>query len=102
MRQTSFTLEAARWLVERGVAAVGMETLSPDHVWEGLFVHGWGDPANRPAWPIHNEFLANGVYIIEGLTNLDRIRGRRVRFASLPLRIPGLSGSPVRAVAWTE
>lgn len=102
MRQTYFTVEAAEWLVGRGVRAVGVEPCSPDHVRDGLFVHGWGDPANRPAWPIHGVFLRNDVYIIEGLTNLDRIKGRRVKFAALPLLVPGLSGSPVRAVAWID
>ena len=102
MRQTYFSAEAAQWLVERGVRAVGVEPCSPDHVYDGLFVHGWDDPANRPAWPIHRIFLSNDVYIVEGLTNLDRIKGRRVNFAALPLLVPGLSGSPVRAVAWTD
>jgi kynurenine formamidase len=102
MRQTSFSVEAAQWLVERGVKAVGMEPCSPDNVWEGVHVHGWLDPANRPAWPIHHVFLSNGVYIIEGLTNLERICGRRMRFAGLPLLVPGLSGSPIRAVAWSD
>jgi arylformamidase len=102
MRQTYFTVEAAEWLVERGVRAVGIEPCSPDHVHDGLFVHGWADPANRPAWPIHGAFLGNEVYIVEGLTNLDRIKGRRVNFAALPLLVPGLSGSPVRAVAWLD
>jgi kynurenine formamidase len=102
MHQTYFTVEAAEWLVERGVRAVGVEPCSPDHVHDGLFVHGWADPANRPAWPIHGVFLGNDIYIIEGLTNLDRIKGSRVKFAALPLLVPGLSGSPVRAVAWID
>lgn len=102
MHQTYFTVEGAEWLVERGVRAVGVEPCSPDHVHDGLFVHGWADPANRPAWPIHGVFLSNDVYIIEGLTNLDRIKGSRVNFAALPLLVPGLSGSPVRAVAWND
>lgn len=104
MRQTYLTVEAAEWLVEQGVRAVGIEPASPDHVHDGLFVHGWGDKdtPNRPPWPIHRILLGNGVYIIEGLTNLDRIKGRRVKFAALPLLVPGLSGSPVRAVAWIE
>lgn len=102
MRQTYFTPDAAEWLVERGARALGIEPCSPDHVHDGLFVHGWDDPANRPAWPIHRILLGNDVYIVEGLTNLDRIKGRRVSFAALPLLIPGLSGSPVRAVAWVE
>jgi arylformamidase len=102
MHQTYFTVEAAEWLVQRGVRAVGVEPCSPDHVYDGLFVHGWADPANRPAWPIHRVFLSNDVYIVEGLTSLDRIKGKRVMFAALPLLVPGLSGSPVRAVAWLD
>jgi kynurenine formamidase len=46
--------------------------------------------------------LRNDVYIIEGLTNLDRIKGRRVKFCALPAILPGLSGFPVRAVAWLD
>lgn len=34
--------------------------------------------------------------------DLDRIKGRRVRFAALPPNIPGGSGFPVRAVAWLD
>ena len=69
-----------------------------------MYEYGWleKDGPNQPAWPAHNTLLGNGVFIIEGLTNLDRIKGRRVRFAALPALVPGLSGFPVRAVAWLE
>lgn len=69
-----------------------------------MYKLGWTkqDTPNPPAWPAHNILLGNGVLIIEGLTNLERIRGRRVRFAALPALIPGLSGFPVRAVAWLD
>ena len=104
MRQTYLTPGAAEWLVEHGAAAVGLEPASPDPVWAGLYEYGWGevDGPNPPPWPAHGILLRNDVYVIEGLTNLDRIRGRRVRFAALPPLIPGLSGCPVRAVAWIE
>jgi kynurenine formamidase len=46
--------------------------------------------------------LSQDVYIIEGLGNLEQVVGQRLRFAALPLPVPGSSGSPVRAVAWTE
>ena len=46
--------------------------------------------------------LGNDVYIIEGLTNLDRLKGKRVRFAALPLNVPGFTGCPMRAVAWID
>jgi arylformamidase len=104
MRQTYLTPGGAQWLVDRGAVAVGLEPASPDPVWAGLYEYGWADldGPNPPPWPAHRILLSNEVYVIEGLTNLDRIRGRRVRFAALPPLIPGLSGCPVRAVAWTE
>ena len=104
MRQTWLTAEAAQWLVDAGAVAVGFEPATPDPIRAGLFEYGWGekDGPNRPAWPAHMALLGNGVLIIEGLTNLDRIRGRRVRFAALPPNIPGGSGFPVRAVAWLD
>ena len=102
MRQTYLTPGAAEWLVERGAVAVGLEPASPDPVRAGMYEYGWTDVdcPNPPPWPAHGILLRNDVYVIEGLTNLDRIRGRRVRFAALPPLIPGLSGCPVRAVAW--
>jgi kynurenine formamidase len=102
MRQTWLTAGAAEWLVERGVHAVGVEPCTPDPLYAGMYEYGWleKDTPNQPAWPAHVTLLSNSVYIIEGLTNLDRIRGRRVRFAALPALVPGLSGFPVRAVAW--
>jgi kynurenine formamidase len=104
IRQTYLTVEGAEWLVERGVHAVGCEPAGIEHVPDGYFTKRWydKDTPNPPSWPAHRVLLGNNVYIIEGLTNLDRIKGRRVHFAALPLLIPGLSGSPVRAVAWMD
>ena len=104
IRQTYLTAEGANWLVERGVHAVGCEPAGIEHVPDGLFTYEWYDKntTNLPSWPAHQALLREDVYIIEGLVNLDRIRGQRVRFAALPLNVPGLSGCPVRAVAWTE
>jgi len=104
MHQTYLTVEAAEWLVDRGVRAVGCEPVGIEHVPDGLLVHDWYNPQTEhgPPWPVHSILLSNDIYIIEGLTNLDRLRGRRVRFAALPALIPGLTGCPVRAVAWTD
>jgi kynurenine formamidase len=104
MHQTYLTVEAAQWLVDRGVKAVGCEPAGIEHLPDGNLVHRWyaKDTPNPPSWPAHRVLLGNDVYIVEGLTNLDRIKGRRVRFAALPLLFPGLTGSPVRAVAWVE
>jgi len=104
MRQTYLTVQAAEWLVDRGVRAVGCEPAGIEHLPEGYLVHRWyqKDTPNPPSWPAHRVLLGNDVYIVEGLTNLERIRGRRVRFAALPLKLPGLTGCPVRAVAWID
>jgi kynurenine formamidase len=104
IRQIYVTPEAAQWLVDRGVHAVGCEPAGIEHVPDGLFKYHWydKDTPNLPSWPAHQVFLSNDVYIIEGLTNLDQIKGERVRFAGLPLPIPGASGCPIRAVAWRE
>lgn len=103
LRQTYLTGESAQWLVDRGVRAVGVEPAGIEHTPDAEAA-GWYDPATAGPnpWPAHRTLLRNDVYIVEGLTNLDRIKGRRVRFAALPLLFPGLSGCPVRAVAWID
>ena len=104
LHQTYLTASAAGWLVEHGAKAVGVEPPSVDHVRQGYREHGWDerrDDVKRP-WPAHRTLLEHGIPVIEGLLDLHRIAGERVRFAALPLLIPRLSGCPVRAVAWRE
>ena len=100
MHQTYLSGEAAQWLVDQGVHAVGVEPASPDPIYAGMYEYGWLDKGAPGAWPAHTTLLGNDVYIIEGLVNLDKIKGERIQFAALPPLIPGLSGAPVRAVAW--
>jgi arylformamidase len=104
VHQTYLTVDGATWLVEKGVKAVGCEPAGIEHVPSGLLTYDWYSPdtPHQPPWPAHDVLLRNDVYIIEGLTNLAGIRGQRVRFAALPALIPGLTGCPVRAVAWRE
>jgi kynurenine formamidase len=104
IKQTYLTVEAAEWLVERGVKAVGCEPAGIEHLPEGYFVHRYyaKDTTSLPTWPAHRVLLGSSVYIIEGLAGLGRIKGQRVRFAALPLQVPGLTGCPVRAVAWID
>ena len=72
-------------LLDRGVKAVGVDTLSPDV---------FGDGAS----PVHRALLGDGVVIVENLANLDRVPPRFYLMA-LPLRIRGGSGAPCRASA---
>lgn len=78
-------IECAGLLVERGVNAVGVDTLSPD------VYASEGDP-------VHRTLLGNGVVIIENLANLDGLSPFFYLIA-LPLKIKDGTGSPIRAVA---
>jgi kynurenine formamidase len=78
-------LDCAELLVERGVKAVGVDTLSPD-----VFM--------APGDPIHRALLGQGIVIIENLANLDSLPPTCYLMA-LPLKVKGGSGSPIRAIA---
>ena len=77
---------AANYLVEKSVAALGVDTLSPD------------PPAALAKNPIHPAVLEKQVLIIENLCNLEQLPDFFL-FLALPLKIRGGSGSPVRAIA---
>ena len=101
--QTYVTPDGARWLVDRGVKAVAVQPFSFEHLYQALFVRDDYNKATPPPhFEAHQIVLRENVYIIEGLGNLERVVGRRLRFSALPLPVPGSSGSPVRAVAWSD
>ena len=77
--------DCAELLVERGVRAVGTDTLTPD-------------PPGSSEYPVHRTLLPRGVLIVENLARLEELPERCV-FLALPLKIRQGSGSPLRAVA---
>jgi arylformamidase len=80
--------DAARWLVENEVKAVGIDYLS---------VEKFG--AKAPV--THVTLLSHGIPIIESLNqNLSKLVGRSVLFFCLPIKIGGLDGAPSRAMAY--
>lgn len=81
------SMEAAEYLLERNVAAIGVDTLSPD------------PPAALASKPIHPVVLEKQMLIIENLCNLDGLPDFFL-FMALPLKIRAGSGSPIRAVAF--
>lgn len=100
--QSYLTDETARWLVAHGVKCIASNTPGVENFKRGVAQH-WTDPKNQKvAWPVHKILLSHHIPIIEGLTNLDPLVGRRFRFIALPLKIAGADGSPVRAVAIVE
>jgi len=80
------SMDAAQYLLSKQIAALGVDTLSPD-------------PPEAPTTSlIHPVVLAKQVLIIENLCNLDQLPDFFF-FIALPLKIRGGSGSPIRAVA---
>jgi len=80
------SMEAAEYLLEKSIAALGVDSLSPDPP-EALRTH-----------PIHPFVLKKQVLILENLCNLEQLPDFFL-FLALPLKIRGGSGSPIRAVA---
>lgn len=80
--------EAARFLVDRGVKAVGIDSPSIDSM-----------PGLAAGAPAHHILLGSGLPIFESLVNLDKIARLDFTFYGLPLLIRGCEASPIRAVA---
>ena len=81
----------AESLVAQNVAIVGLDSPSVD-------------ATTTTDYPVHRVLLSAGMSLVEGLVNLPTLTphiesGHTLRFAAFPLRIRGLEGCPVRAVA---
>ena len=84
----------ATWLADRGVHAVGADTIAFERLAPG---------AGHALLPAHRVLLVeHGIYIIEtlDLEELAARRGPRVHCScSSPLNLVGATGSPVRPLA---
>lgn len=87
----ALTLAAARWIVEREVKLLGVDTPTPDAP--------YGRRTADFDYPVHRVLLAHGVLIAEHLTNLAPVSGRRVEVVCSALNIAGSDGSPARILA---
>jgi len=86
LRFPSYGVDAARLLVERKVAAMGVDTASIDYGPSKDFaVHAIVNGADLPAF--------------ENVANLDAIPERGAFVIALPMKIAGGSGGPLRIVA---
>lgn len=79
-------IEAARWLREKGMKAVGIDLGN---------IEDNADMTRR----VHFYLLQEKVPIFENLANLGELRVKRFLFAGFPLKLKACTGSPVRAVA---
>jgi kynurenine formamidase len=78
--------EAAEWLVRINVRAIGIDVMSVD------------SPDSRKL-TVHKIF-SDKILVIENLTNLDKIKEKRVFVIALPLKLEGVDGSPLRIVVF--
>ncbi|MFI5335098.1 MAG: cyclase family protein [Chlamydiales bacterium] len=85
MHFPGFSSEAADLLVEREVAGIGIDTLSPDGTNNGF--------------PVHEKILGTGRYILENLFQLEKVPAQGAFLIALPLKIREGTESAVRAVA---
>ena len=96
LRHPHLSLGLARELWARGARVLGVDTLSPDPT-----AHGAADPGAPPAgsaMPVHEFWLGADGVIVENLAGLTELP-ERAELVLLPLRLAGLDGSPIRAVA---
>jgi kynurenine formamidase len=99
------SFEAAKYLGERRVVAVGLDTPFVDAIAEGQLAGSASPPAGSPpgmAFPVHHYLLTqSGIHNLENI-KLDELVGDRVSTSCtivLPLREKGSAGSPIRPVA---
>ncbi|CAN5668550.1 N/A [soil metagenome] len=80
------TADAAGWLVERGAALVGIDSINIDGTHTG-------------ERPVHTALLAAGIPVVEHLTGLDQLPPTGFRFTAAPPKVAGLGTFTVRAFA---
>jgi kynurenine formamidase len=78
------TSEAAEYLVNRGAALVGIDSLNIDDI---------GDPSR----PVHSTLLGAEIPIVEHMCNLAGLQDREFRFFAVPAKVAGFGTWPVRA-----
>ena len=76
----------AKWLAERGIGAVGIDTPSIDHGPSRMFF-------------AHRELYARNIPGLENVANLGALPPTGATVVALPMKIQGGSGGPLRIVA---
>lgn len=82
----SFSIEAAKYLVSKNVAGIGMDMLSPE--------------CQNKDFDIHHIILGAGKIIVENLTGLVNLPPRGSMTGIFPMFVEGASEAPVRAVGF--
>lgn len=95
LQHPAVSVELADALLALGVDVLGIDTLSPDP----SDMAGGEARDEPPTLPVHERWLGAGGLIVENLRGLGDVPGETCELIALPLRLTGLEGSPVRAIA---
>lgn len=107
-KQPGLTEDGAQWLADRKIKAVGIDVFSIRHPGDNSEVDMEGIrpgtyteriPIRGKIERVHEILMTNDILIIEQLTNLESIAGKRATFSLFPLPFVGMDGAPVRAIA---
>ena len=79
----ALTAEAAGWVVDQGIAVIGIDYLSIQRFYDGPHTH--------------QILLGAEVVVIEGL-NLSQVQPGHYELFCLPLRLKGIEGAPARVI----
>lgn len=77
--------ESAELLLERNVAGMGIDTLSPD--------------AGGVDYPVHRVILGAGKYLVENVANAKEVPPTGAKISVMPIKIKNGTEAPVRLVA---
>jgi kynurenine formamidase len=80
------TEHAALFLREQGIRLVGIDS------------HNIDDTVEKSR-PVHSTLLAQEIFIVEHLCNLDQLPSNGFSFTALPPKLKGMGTFPVRAIA---
>jgi kynurenine formamidase len=83
MHFPGFSMEAAKFLLERKISGLGCDTLSID-------------PGNSPDFPVHHAVLGADVFQLENLADLKDLPEAGAFLITAPIKLEGGSGGPVR------
>ncbi len=85
MHFPAFSAESVKFLIERKIAGIGIDTLSPD--------------CGNPDFPVHQIVLGAGKYIIENVADCSQIPPRGSYAVALPIRAENGTEAPIRLIA---
>lgn len=78
--------ELIEFLIKQDVKLVGVDTINIDN----------SEDMKKPA---HSLLLKNEILIVENLTNLNRLYGKKFRFFAVPIKGKKVAAMPIRAFA---